>query len=469
MSTLKIPPHSIEAEQAVLGSILILSKADRLVGEIFDLINAGMFYNQSHQIIFNAMNRIGAKNEIDVVTVDEELSKTDESGSAGGFAYFGDLARNTPSSKNALKYAEIIIERYEKRKVLEILHNSIDQVYNKTETSETLTYLESNLAGIDLGGNYEPKHINTKIPDWLDVMQKRAENDQGAIGLKTGITALDNQIIGIQPNWLIVLAGRPSMGKTLVAQMIHSHISKTLPSQFFSMEMSSNELMDRYVGVLAGVEVNNLKMGALTDLEWSRTHDVIQAMKQDRFKIYYDETPALALKQICHRVKSTIKKVGKIGLVTIDYIGLMEKERSERDDLAIGKITRGLKQLAKETNTPILLLVQANRGADSVARPTMSNLAGSSAIEADADLVLFAHRDEVANPDTAFKGIIELIPAKFRHGTCNRTSYIGKRQDKMGGTFYSLTDVEAGELDNQNKTREEPARPKRFSKQRVSA
>jgi replicative DNA helicase len=469
VSTLKIPPHSIEAEQAVLGSILILSKADRLVGEIFDLINAGMFYNQSHQIIFNAMNRIGAKNEIDVVTVEEELSKTDESGAAGGFAYFGDLARNTPSSKNALKYAEIIIERYEKRKVLEILHNSIDQVYNKTETSETLTYLERNLAGIDLGGNYEPTHINTKIPDWLDVMQKRAENDQGAIGLKTGITALDNQIIGIQPNWLIVLAGRPSMGKTLVAQMIHSHISKTLPSQFFSMEMSSDEIMDRYVGVLAGVDVKNLKMGALTDLEWSRTHGVIEAMNQDRFKIYYDETPALALKQICHRVKSTIKKVGKIGLVTIDYIGLMEKERSESDSLAIGKITRGLKQLAKETNTPILLLVQANRGTDIVARPGMSNLAGSSAIESDADLVLFAHRDEVANPDTAFKGIIELIPAKFRHGTCNRTSYIGKREDKMGGTFYSLTELEAGELDNQNKTREEPARPKRFSKQRVSA
>jgi replicative DNA helicase len=458
----------MEAEQAVLGSILILAKADRLVGEIFDLISTDMFYNQSHQIIFNAMNRIGAKNEIDVVTLDEELGNTEQSELAGGFAYFGDLARNTPSSKNVLKYAEIIIERYEKRKVIEILHNSIDQVYNKTETSETLSYIERNLAGINLGGNYEPTHINSKIPEWLDVMQKRAENDQCAIGLKTGVDGLDKQIIGIQPNWLIILAGRPSMGKTLVAQMIHSHISKTLPTMFFSMEMSSNEIMDRYVGILAGIEVNNLKMGALSDLEWERTNNIIYSMNKDRFKIYYDETPALALKQICHRVKSTIKKVGKIGLVTIDYIGLMEKERSERDDLAIGKITRGLKQLAKETNTPILLLVQANRGTDIVARPTMSNLAGSSAIESDADLVLFSHRDEVANPETAFKGIIELIPAKFRHGTCNKTAYIGKRSDKMGGTFYSLTDAEAGELDNQNKTRQlpppRPQRAERFSK-----
>ena len=464
MNDLKIPPHSIEAEQSVLGSILILQKADRLVGEVFDLIQPEMFYNESHKVIYKAMVRIGALNEIDLIILEEELSQKGETDKAGGFAYFGDLARNTPSSKNVLKYCEIIIERYQKRMVLEILHNATDQIYGKAETTETLTYIENNLANINLGGNYEPKHINTKIGDWLDVMERRSLNDQGAIGLKTGITALDNQIIGVQPNWLIVLAGRPSMGKTLVAQMINSYISKTLPTQFFTMEMSSNEVMDRYVGILAGVEVNNLKMGALTDTEWARTHDVIEGMKKDRFKIYYDETPALALAQIRHRVKTTIKKVGKIGLVTIDYLGLMEKERSERDDLAIGKITRGLKQLAKETNTPILLLTQANRGTDTAIRPTMSNLAGSSAIEADADLILFAHRDEVTNPQTAFKGIIELIPAKFRHGTCNQTSYIGRRQDKMGGNFYSLTTEEAAELDNQNKTKEEPQRPARYSK-----
>jgi replicative DNA helicase len=463
MNDLKIPPHSIEAEQAVLGSILILQKADRLVGEVFDLINSEMFFNQSHKVIFNTMLKLGPLNEIDLITIEESLSKSGLLELAGGFAYLGDLARNTPSSKNVLKYCEIITERYQKRMVLEILHNATDQIYGKSETTDTLTYLENNLAGIDLGGNYEPKHINTKIIDWLDVMDRRSNNDQGAIGLKTGITALDEQIIGIQPNWLVVLAGRPSMGKTLVAQMINSYISKTLPTQFFTMEMSSNEVMDRYVGILAGVEVNNLKMGALTDTEWARTHDVIEGMKKDRFKIYYDETPALALAQIRQRVKATIKKVGQIGLVTIDYLGLMEKERSERDDLAIGKITRGLKQLAKETNTPILLLTQANRGADTAIRPTMSNLAGSSAIESDADLVLFAHRDEVANPETAFKGVIELIPAKFRHGTCNLTSYIGRRQDKMGGNFYSLTTEEASELDNQNKTKEEPQRPTRYS------
>ena len=464
MSNLKVSPHSIEAEQAVLGSILILQKADRLVGEVFDMISSDMFYNQSHQVIFTTMLKIGALNEIDIITVEEELSKSDLLGMAGGFAYLGDLARNTPSSKNVLKYCEIITERFKKRKVLEILHNATDQIYDKAETSDTLAYIESNLSGIDLGGIYEPKHINTKIMDWMDVMERRATNDQGAIGLKTGITALDEQIIGVQPNWLIVLAGRPSMGKTLVAQMVNSHISKTLPTMFFSMEMSSNEIMDRYVGILAGVEVNNLKMGALTDTEWARTHDVIDGMNKDRFKIYYDETPALALAQIRHRVKSTIKKVGQIGMVTIDYLGLMEKERSERDDLAIGKITRGLKQLAKETNTPILLLTQANRGADTAVRPTMSNLAGSSAIEADADLVLFAHRDEVANPETAFKGIIELIPAKFRHGTCTLTSYIGKRDDKMGGNFYSLTTEQAASLDNENKAKQEPQRPSRYSK-----
>jgi len=446
---LKVPPHSIEAEQSVLGAILIMQKADRMIGEIMDLLNPEMFYNFSNQIIFNAMVKIGPMNEIDVVTVDEYLETHGKSDDAGGISYLAQLGRNTPSSANALAYCDIIKERYLKRRIIGDLHTSIEALYNGESASDVISLIERNVSGIDLGGAYEPKHLNTKIDSFVNILEGRVNNDIKSIGIKTGIKALDNQIGGIKPNWLVVLAGRPSMGKTIMAQLINSHISRTLPSLFFTMEMSSDEIMDRYIGVLGGVSVENLTSGKLTDYEWSRTHLAIDSIRNDRFKIYYDETPALALNQIRYRVKTSIKKLGKLGLVTIDYLGLMQKEKAERDDLAIGIVTRGLKQLAKETGTPILLLVQANRGTDQVKRPTMSNLYGSSAIEADADLVLFAHRDEVANPETHLKGITELIPAKFRHGTCNKTSYIGKHEDEQGGAFYSLSDEEIGAITNQ--------------------
>ena len=250
---LKVPPHSVEAEQSVLGSILILQKADRLVGEIMDLINADMFYNQSHQIIFNAMVKLGPMNELDLITVTDELGQQDKLEEAGSFAYVGELAKNTPSSKNALAYCEIIKERYLKRQLIADMNNAMDQLY-----AGVISMVERNISTIDLGGNYEPTHINTKIDDWINTMEKRCNNDVGAIGLKTGLHTLDSQIGGIKPNWLVVLAGRPSMGKTLMAQLINSHISKTLPSMFFTMEMSSDEVMDRYVGIMAGASVANI-------------------------------------------------------------------------------------------------------------------------------------------------------------------------------------------------------------------
>jgi replicative DNA helicase len=464
---LKVPPHSIEAEQSVLGSILIMQKADRMIGEIMDLLNPDMFYNLSHQIIFEAMVKIGPMNEIDVVTVDELLENTGKIEEAGGISYLGEISRNTPSSANALAYCEIIKERYLKRRIIGDLHNSIEALYNGESASDVLSMIERNVSGIDLGGAYEPTHLNTKIGSFVNLLESRVKNEVKAIGLKTGIRTLDEQIGGIKPNWLVVLAGRPSMGKTIIAQLINSHISRTLPSLFFTMEMGSDEIMDRYIGILAGVNVKNLTSGELTDYEWSRTHQAIDSIRDDRFKIYYDETPALALNQIRYRVKSAIKKLGKIGLVTIDYLGLMKKEKAERDDIAIGIVTRGLKQLAKETGVPILLLVQANRGTDQAKRPTMSNLYGSSAIEADADLVLFAHRDEVANPETHLKGITELIPAKFRHADCSRTSYIARKRDEDGGAFYSLSDEEIGAIVNQIEAdqREAKTKQRKFAKQ----
>jgi len=448
---LKIPPHSVEAEQSVLGAILILQKADRIIGEIMDLINSEMFYNLSHKIIFEAMVKIGPMNEIDVVTLEEYLENIGKSDEVGGIAYLAQLGRNTPSASNALAYCEIIKERYLKRVLIGDMHSAIEALYNGEQAADVISMVERNITSIDLGGKYEPLHLNTKIDSWLDVMESRCKNELSAVGLKTGLKTLDDQIGGIKPNWLVVLAGRPSNGKTLVAQLINSHISATLPSLFFTMEMSSDEVMDRYMGIMAGISVKSLTSGAMSKYELSRANGVINGINSGQNKIYYDESPALALNQIMYRVKSAIKRLGQIGLVTIDYLNLMQKDRADTDALAIGLITKGLKRLAKETKTPILLLVQANRNTDQVTRPTMSNLAGSSAIEADADLVLFAHREEVNNPETHLKGILEIIPAKFRHGTCSNTTYIGKRCDEDGGRFYCLNDEEMGLLEHQAK------------------
>lgn len=465
--TTRIPPHAIEAEQSVLGSILIMEKADRLIGEVFDLLRPDMFYNQSHQVIFAEMVKIGAMNEIDLVTMMAKLEANNQDEIAGGWAYVSELAKNTPSHRNVMAYCDMVLDKYNKRQVLAVIENATDQIYQSGDLPEVTEYINRGIEGVDLSGSYEPEHIATKVDSWIDRMDRRTQNDQTEIGIKTGIKGLDDQILGVKPNWLITLGGRPSMGKTIICQLINSHMSRTLPTLFFTMEMSGDEIMDRYMGVLSGIEAKNLNQGALTDYEWSRVHPVLDDMKKDRLRIFYDESPALSIDQICYRVKTAIKKHGQFGLVTIDYLELMQKPKADRDDLSIGIITRRLKQLAKETGTPILLLAQANRATDQLKRPGMGNLAGSKAIESDSDLVIFAHREEVSNPHTAFKGVTEIIPAKFRHGTCSQTVYLKRDSDESGGRLRTLSIEEVALLDHEESNRAEAAtatnKPKRYA------
>ena len=322
MSDLKIAPHSLEAEQSVLGSILILQKADRAIGEIFDLLDADMFYSRSHQVIYKSMLSIGAMNELDLITVSEHMEEAGTIDEAGGFTYLGDIAHRTPSASNVFAYCDIIKDRYVKRRIIGDLHAALDGVYSGESTTDVMAMIERNMGNIDLGGAYEPTHINTKIDDWLGTMERRISREEGAIGIQTGLNTLDDQIVGVQPNWLVVLAGRPSMGKTLMAQLINAHVSKTAPSLFFTMEMSSDEVMERYIGVMAGVNAKSMKQGSLSEYEYSRVNPILAGMRDNKYKIYYDETPALALNQIRHRVKSSIKKIGPLGLVTIDYLGI---------------------------------------------------------------------------------------------------------------------------------------------------
>lgn len=441
METIKKPPMSIEAELAAIGAILQNGKTHQLVREALDIITPEMFYLSTHQTIMRTITKM---DEVDPMLVADELERIGVIPQEIQFADLMDIARSAHTTANLLAYAKTIKERYNLRASIEIYNNAIEQAYASENSQEIITQLIEQLAKIESAATYEPKHISAKIDDWINIMERRCTNDESAIGVKTGIHALDDQITGIGSNWLVVLAGRPSMGKTLVAQLIQSHIAKRGETLFFSMEMSSDEIMDRYVGLLAGISPKDLRMGALSEDQWPKVHALIDHMRSNRLKLHYDETAGLSVEQICARAKAAKKRYPNLAIITIDYLGLMQMPKAERDDIALGMITRRLKQLAKEINTPILLLAQANRGTDSAKRPQMQNLKGSSAIEADADLVLFVHRDEVANPESVWKGTTEIIPAKFRHGSIEHDVYLTKTENG----FRCLTSDEIQDREN---------------------
>lgn len=445
---LKVPPHSIEAEQSVLGGFLITGGKTQQCREVMDLLTQEMFYNHTHGLIYKALIEM-KEMDIDLVTVSEYLDSKNLDEETGGFAYLAELSKNCPSAANIITYAELIREKSALRHFISIANTTAEMAFQGEKESQIDDYLNRELTQIERGGNYEPKHLSSMANSYTDTLEARNKGDKKALGIKTGIDTLDEQIGGILNNWLVVIAGRPSMGKTIISQLINSHIAKTENVLFFSMEMSEQEIMDRYVSLMSGVHQDHLKQGELSDYEWERISRAIGQIHNGQSKIYYDETPNLSVNQIKYRAKRTKKKVGEIGAIMIDYLGLMQLPKADRHDIAVGDVTRQLKELSKEINTPIFLLVQANRDTDSKRRPTMANLKDSSSIEADADLILFIHREEVNNEQTPFKGVTEIIPVKYRHGDCNKTSYI-KRQgdDDIGYSFKCLKPAEVEELMN---------------------
>lgn len=456
MEMLNLPPHSIEAEQAVLGALMVLDSNEHKALEVTDTLRAEMFYNATHQEIYRAMIKL---KERDLITITDALDAQGKLEECGGFAYIAELGKSTPSTSTINTYAEIISDKYHAREIIGIANNAAQQAYNKEPNQEIIQGMGNALQGIDLSGGYEPQHIGGLVDGFIDRLEARTKGERSAIGLKTGIERLDDEIIGIGEDWLITLFARPSHGKTLIAQYIANSVGSREAVQFFSMEMSAAEIMDRFVGISAGIPPKALKTGELSDYQWERIAQATGGMFNERVNIYYDETPALSLAQIRHRVKTTIKKKGKLSLIVIDYLKLMSLPKADREDLAIGEVTRGLKQLAKEIKTPVLLLAQANRGTDKEKRPQMSNIYGSSAIEADSDLIMAVHREEVVNEHTALRGVVEIIPVKFRHGDLPRTIYMKPKQD---GLFACLSDEEVGDLMNQEDARGNNKKPFEF-------
>lgn len=453
MNNLNVPPHSIEAEQAILGSLMIMDSFDTKAKEAKDLVSANMFYNKSHQIIFTA---IAGMKDCDLITVSEELERKGLLEDAGGFSYLGEMCKSTPSTSNILSYCEIVHERYQLREIQSISYNAIQQGYELMPSAEILERVVSSITTIDTNSAYEPVDIVDKLPDWIEKMQRRANGEDKTLGEPCGIAGFDSVIGGIGSSWLVVVAGRPSMGKTKIAQMMAQGLGTRGGSQFFSMEMSDDEIMDRVIGIGAGVSPSNMRSGLLTDTEWTRAAQCIDQIKHGEFKMYLDVDSGLSARQIRARVKATKKKNQNLKGFVVDYLELMTLEKADRHDLQIAGTVKALKDIAKDLQVPCILLAQANRNADEKKRPSMSNLYGSSAIEKYADFIFFVHRDDVANPETVYKGITMLLPAKFRHGDMPRDVYLCQKPDADGGYFYELNDAEKGQLEHMESVNNEP-------------
>jgi replicative DNA helicase len=424
---LKVPPHSVEAEQSLLGGLLLDNLAfDRVA----DLVSTEDFYRDDHRRIWRHVVRlIEAGKPADVVTVSESIEASEDRDKTGGAAYLGALAQNTPSALNVRRYAELVHERSVQRRLAQIATEIAEGALNPggKEVGQLLDEAETRILEIGETGTRrgagleEIKPVLARVLERIDFLYHR-ENASDVTGVPTGFHDLDARTAGLQPGELVVVAGRPSMGKTSLALNIAEHVAlhTLLPVAIFSMEMSGAQLATRMLGSIARVDQHKMRTGRLTDQEW---HELSEAMgKLHDAPIFIDETAALNALELRTRARRLWRQFGgKLGLVVVDYLQLMSSANPGGENRAteISEISRSLKALAKELNVPVMALSQLSRAVEqrNDRRPMMSDLRESGAIEQDADVILFIYRDEVYFPDKPeTKGRAEVIIGKQRNG-----------------------------------------------------
>jgi replicative DNA helicase len=421
---IKLPPHSVEAEQAVLGGLLLDNSAWERIG---DLLREEDFYRYDHRLIYrHIVGLLEANKPADVVTVAEALENAGELATVGGLAYLAALAQNTPSAANIRRYAEIVRDRAIMRSLVEVGTAIADSAYNPggRSASELLDEAEAKVFHIAEMGNRgkqgfsEIQPLLTQVVERIDLLFQR-DSASEVTGIPTGYTDLDRMTSGLQPGDLIIIAGRPSMGKTAFSLNIAEHVAleTRLPVAVFSMEMAGTQLVMRMIGSVGRLDQHRVRTGRLMDEDWQRLTYAVG--KLNDAPIYIDETAALSALELRARARRLHRQCGRLGLIVIDYLQLMSgSNQGENRATEISEISRSLKALAKELDVPVIALSQLNRSLESRPnkRPVMSDLRESGAIEQDADLILFIYRDEVYNPETPDKGIAEIIIGKQRNG-----------------------------------------------------
>lgn len=430
---LKVPPHSIEAEQSVLGGLMLDNQAwDRII----EIIHEQDFYRPEHRLIFQVMFDLANRNNpFDVLTLAEALKAKSQLDAVGGEIYLFELAKNTPSAANIDAYAEIVRERSVFRQLISISGEIAESAFKPEgrRSLELVDEAERKIFAIAEQGdrNQGPTIIKALLGKAVDRIDVLFHSSEPITGLATGYNDLDEMTSGLQPADLVVVAGRPSMGKTSFAMNIaeHAAIKGDKPILIFSMEMPSESLAMRMLSSLGRIDQHNIRTGKLHDEDWPRITSAVAMLSETKMLI--DDSAGLSPVELRARARRVAKEHGQLGLIVIDYLQLMQMQGFKENRTAeISEISRSLKSLAKELNVPVIALSQLNRGLEqrSDKRPVMSDLRESGAIEQDADLILFIYRDEVYNENSPDKGTAEVIIAKQRNGPIGkvRLTFLGK-------------------------------------------
>jgi replicative DNA helicase len=418
-------PHSAGTEQSLLGAILLDGAVmDRVAG----LINEEDFYIDAHRVIYRACLLLANSGQpVDPITVYDRIEAEGRALRVGGFSYVASLPGQTPSAANAQKYAEIVREKSVRRLAIARGQDLITAAGSRDGRSVIDVIQQGENAMLELAemtnqGEADFKRGQDVILQVVERIDHLYNNppENGIVGTATGITELDTLTSGLQPA-LYILAGRPAMGKTALAMNIAEHIAidPQLPVAIFSMEMPADQLMQRMVGSVGKIDQTRMRNARLEDDDWAKlTHSVVKMKKTD---IYICDKPSLTTMDIRSRARKLVKKVGKIGLIVIDYLQLMQPASTSRNPNraeVVGEFSRTLKILSGELGVPVIALSQLNRAVEQRPnkRPTMADLRESGSLEQDADVIMFVYRDEVYNPDSPDKGFAELIIGKNRHG-----------------------------------------------------
>lgn len=438
---LKIPPHSVEAEQSLLGGLMLDNQSwDKVTSKVVE----EDFYRFEHRLIFRAIASLAKHNKpFDVVTLTEALKTMQQLDAAGNELYLFELANNTPSVANIGAYADIVRERSILRQLIGVANEIADSAYQTKgqPIAELLDNAETKVFAIAEQTAREggPEKVETILARTLNRIEYLYQAKSSLTGLSTGFNELDEKTSGLQAADLIIVAGRPSMGKTTFAMNLaeSAALRADKPVLIFTMEMPSDALAMRMISSLGRIGLKKLRNGEVNDHDWTRITSVLNMLSER--KLFVDETPALSPNELRSRARRVAKEHGQLGLIVIDYLQLMHVPgyRGENRTAEISEISRSLKAIAKELNVPVVALSQLNRSLESRAdrRPVMSDLRESGAIEQDADLIIFIYRDKVYNENTPDQNVAEIIIAKHRNGE------IGKIKLHFAGEYTRFDDL----------------------------
>lgn len=448
--SLKTPPQSIEAEQSVLGGLML---ENQRWDDVAEIVSEQDFSSRPHRSIFSAMRSLVANQfPIDLITLAEHIENEGEGklDSLGGFAYLAELSKNTPSAANIIAYAQIVRERAVIREMIKVANEVTEAGYNPEgrTSDELLDLAESRIfqiaeqRGNKSGGPENISSILDRTVTKIEALFQRPHD--GVTGVDTGYVDVNKKTAGLQPSDLIIIAARPSMGKTTFAMNICENVSLTndKPVMIFSLEMPTEQLMMRSLASLSRVNQTSIRTGQLDDEDWARLSGTMGLLLEKK-NIYIDDSSGLTPMDVRTRARRLSREHGGLSLIMIDYLQLMRvPSLSDNRTLEIAEISRSLKALAKELNVPVIALSQLNRSLEQRAdkRPVNSDLRESGSIEQDADLIMFIYRDEVYHENSDMKGIAEIIIGKQRNGPIGtvRLTFNGQwsRFDNYGGPEY---------------------------------